>query len=309
MTAFASLLGHEAARATLRRLYRSGPGPHTLLLSGPEGVGRKVVARWLAALLNCEAADPDARPCGTCATCRRVAADEDVDVRVLEPAHTTRSGRSRRRPEITIDQLVERAQGDPDPLGPWLARRPRGRRRVAILDHAETLNPHAANAFLKVLEEPPRWAVAVLVAPGPDALLPTVASRCVHLRLGAVDTSAFADLAPHPAQRLGQPGPLLRARADPEAFASAVEATRAFLDALDRDLGSALAAAEALARQGSPATEETPLALLREPLRGWSPAHYAAAVDALERCEAALASYANPSLALTVLALELRALR
>jgi hypothetical protein len=180
---------------------------------------------------------------------------------------------------------------------------------VAILDHAETLNPHAANAFLKVLEEPPRWAVAVLVAPGPDALLPTVASRCVHLRLGAVDTSAFADLAPHPALRLGQPGPLLRARADPESFASAADATRALLDALDRDLGSALTAAEEFARQGSQATEGTPLALLREPLRGWAPARYAAAIDALERCEAALASYANPTLALAVLALELRALR
>lgn len=309
MTAIDGVLGHDAARATLRRLYRSGPGPHTLLLSGPEGVGRRVVALWLAALLNCEAADPEARPCGTCATCRRVAADEDVDVRVLEPAQTTRSGRSRRRPEITIDQLVERVQGDPDPLGPWLARRPRGRRRVAILDHAETLNPHAANAFLKVLEEPPRWAVAVLVAPGPDALLPTVASRCVHLRLGAVDTSAFADLAPHPALRLGQPGPLLRARADPETFTAAVEEARAFLDALDRDLGTALAAAEALARSGAATPGQGPLAMLREPLRGWGAARYAAAIDALERCEGALASYANPALAFSVLALELRALR
>ncbi len=178
--------------------------------------------------------------------------------------------------------------------------------RVAILDHAEALNAGAANAFLKVLEEPPRWALIVLLAPAPDALLPTVASRCTALRLGTVDTANFADVAPHPALRLGLPGPLLAARADPEAFAAARGAAETFLQGIRGDLLSALQAADALAREV--AASGDPLALLREPLRELPPARYARAADALDRCEAALDAYAQPALALAVLALELRPL-
>lgn len=300
------ILGHEGARTTLRRLYRDGDGPHTLALCGPEGVGRRPVGRWLAALLNCRAERPAERPCGRCEACRRHARGEDPDLREVGPAETTRSGRSRRRLELTIDQLVPRPQGDPDPLAPWLARRPVGRRRVALIDHAETLNAAAANAFLKVLEEPPPWAVVVLVAPGPDALLPTVASRCVCVRLGAVDTAAFADLAPHPALRLGQPGPLLEARRDPEATAALRSAVDAFVAALDGPLSDAMEAARALAAVSEDGAADPPTGWLREPWRDGPPAAYAAALDAIERCEAALAAYVNPTLAFTVLALELR---
>src|SRR5690606_39542988 len=68
-------------------------------------------------------------------------------------------------------------------LGPWLALRPVGRWRVGVIDRAETLTEEAANAFLKTLEEPPSRSVIILIAPGPDALLATVASRCTVVRL------------------------------------------------------------------------------------------------------------------------------
>jgi DNA polymerase III subunit delta' len=265
------------------------------------------VARWLAATLNCEAADAATRPCGHCSSCRALAAGEHPDVREVAPSQTTRSGRQRRQLEITIDQLVARPNADPDPLGPWLERRPRYARRVGIIDHAEALNVSAANAFLKMLEEPPPWAVIVLVATGPDALLPTVASRCATVRLGAVDVRSFTDLERHPAFRLGLPGPLLRAREEETDYRALQDDVERLIDALDGGLREALDAAEALAKRLDRSAVVAPMALLREALRNLPPSAYAAALDAVERCEHALEAYANPPLALTALALDLRA--
>ena len=300
-----SLLGHDRERTRLRELYEGGRGPHTLLLCGPEGVGRRPLARWLAALVNCAEDDVRRRPCGQCDSCRQVASGEDPDVREIGPERETRGGRSKRRSEIRIDQLVPRPQGDPDPVAPWLWGRPRRRMRVAILDHAEALNAGAANAFLKVLEEPPRWALIVLLAPAPDALLPTVASRCTALRLGTVDTANFADVAPHPALRLGLPGPLLAARADPEAFAAARGAAETFLQGIRATSERPPGGRRARTRGGGQRRSARPAA--RAAARA-PPARYARAADALDRCEAALDAYAQPALALAVLALELRPL-
>ncbi len=265
------------------------------------------MARWLAAALNCEAPDAAARPCGHCSSCRAQAAGEHPDVREVTPSQTTRSGRQRRQLEITIDQLVTRPNADPDPLGPWLEHRPRFARRVGIIDHAEALNASAANAFLKMLEEPPPWAVIVLVATGPDALLPTVASRCATVRLGAVDVSSFADLERHPGFRLGLPGPLVRAREEETDYRALQDDVDRLIDALDGELREAIDAAEALAKRLDRSEVVAPMALLREALRKAPPSAYAAALDAVERCENALEAYVSPPLALVALALDLRA--
>jgi DNA polymerase III delta prime subunit len=225
----------------------------------------------------------------------------------VAPSLTTRSGRQRRQLEITIDQLVRRANADPDPLGPWLERRPRYARRVGIIDHAEALNVSAANAFLKMLEEPPAWAVIVLIATGPEALLPTVASRCATVRLGAVDVGTFAGLERHPAYRLGLPGPLARAREEGAAYHDVQEEVDRLVDALGGELQEAFEAADAVAKRLDGTDVVAPLTLLREALRGLSAPAYASALDAVERCERALAAYANPGLALTALTLDLRA--
>ena len=88
----------------------------------------------------------------------------------LKPPRKT--GKRSRNVQLRIDDLVWRANGNPAPLGPWLETRPRFRRRVGVIDSAETLNPQAANAFLKFLEEPPSYTVIILIAPSPQAVLP-----------------------------------------------------------------------------------------------------------------------------------------
>jgi DNA polymerase-3 subunit delta' len=291
MTAAGPTLDAWGQEAVVRRLeegLRSGTAQRTLLFSGPEGVGRRRAAAWLCAYLNCLAPE-QARPCGACASCVAVAAGRSLDYKEVAPAGTSKSGRAKLRAEISIDQLVPRDQpgADPDPLGPWLAARPHGRYRVGVIDDAHAMNVHAANAFLKTLEEPPAHAFVVLVAPGPEALLPTVASRALNLRFGAVPV-ADAEMA--------------------EARAAAEEV----LASVEGDMLHALEGAEDLAKAVSAAhdasAEPGPTGWLRELLRELPPDDYAAALELLDEYEGALAAYANASLASATLALRLRAL-
>lgn len=130
-------------------------------------MGKRTAARAFAMALNCAVQEGPAGggACGACASCRRIAAGLHPDVRVLEPAGK----------EFRIEQVRE--------LCRELALKPyEGRYRVALLVGAERLNPHAANALLKVLEEPPERTVIVLTAPQGADLLPTIVSRCRQLR-------------------------------------------------------------------------------------------------------------------------------
>ncbi len=316
MSALGSLvpLGHTGTLQGLKELWAGGKGPRTLLFAGPESVGRRPAARWLAAYVNC-ARRPDA-PCLECESCRLLAAGAHPDLKEVTPALTTGSGRAKRSLEIRIDQLVPRERGEPEPLGPWLLTRPRFNVRVGIIDHAEAMNAAAGNSLLKLLEEPPSWALVILIAPGPEAVLPTVASRSSTVRFSPVAQEELASLpgvAPdHPAVRLGQPGLLLgTAGGEPPADGGAApEAAHALLGSLGGSLTDTLQAAEELAATLSTGDAEAgglgALAWLRHALRGESPAAYAAALDAIDACEEALAHYAQASLASTVLALELR---
>lgn len=313
-------VGHDAVLTELTRLWGAGRGPRTLLFAGPQHVGRRLAARWLCALVNCSERAPGAGPCGGCESCRLLAAGTHPDLKEVAPAATTGSGRAKRDPEIRIDQLVRREQGDPEPLGPWLVTRPRYRVRVGVIDQAGSMNAAAANSFLKMLEEPPAWALVVLVAAGPEELLPTVASRCVTIRFGAVDPAAAlhalgtdvaaAALEGHPALRLGQPGALLSSLDAALATEAARAAARAFASALTGDLLEALTGAEGLAKAVAAAADAGtlpgPLGWLRELLRDRPPAAYAAALDEIDACERAIAAYAQVPLACAVLALRLR---
>lgn len=307
--------GQDAALDVLRQLAARGErAPRTLLLAGPEGVGRRAVARWYATLLNCAAGLDD--PCGRCAACRAMGPDADgriasTDYLEVTPAATTRDGRAARRPQVRIDQLVPRERSDVDePLGPWLARPPAYRHRVGVIVRAEALTEEAANAFLTTLEAPPRHATVVLVASGPDALLPTVASRCTVVRLLPAEAppAVRERLAPHPALRLGRPDAWRAALADAGASAARRAAVDAFMAALDGELGDAFAAAEALADHWPHGDDEVP-GLLREAWRGRGPEAYVRGDAATAALEEAWAAYAHRDLALRAWVLELRSRR
>jgi DNA polymerase-3 subunit delta' len=172
---------HEAVWKTLlRKLDRL---PQALLFHGPQGVGKLALAEHFVKLLLCEAPAPKTEPCGACDACRWFAAGHHPDVRFVEPEAIARTSaseeeegaaRSGSKPstEIKVDQVRELA--DFLNIGSH-----RGALRVAIVQPAEDMNPHAANALLKSLEEPPSGAAFVLVSHRPARLLPTLRSRCI----------------------------------------------------------------------------------------------------------------------------------
>src|SRR5512142_3430061 len=161
---FAAIEGHEGPVTILKRALANRTLAHAYLVSGAEGIGKKMTALALAAALNCPERGPDGG-CGLCPSCRKVASGGHPDVHLLAPDGE----------EIKIDQ-IRKVQAD-------LSLRPfEGAKKVLIVDFAERMNPASANAFLKTLEEPPGDALIILVTAMPQGLLPTIRSRCQELR-------------------------------------------------------------------------------------------------------------------------------
>jgi len=172
-----ALLGHGAAEAALAQAARSGRLPHAILIGGPRGIGKATLAyrfaRWLladgAAGQGAGLAVDPAHPAA-----RRIASGGHADLFTVERQWDPK--RKRLRSEIIAEDA--RAIADFFHLTPA-----EGGWRIAIVDGAEEMNRTAANGILKILEEPPRQALLLLVSHAPGRLLPTIRSRCRTLKL------------------------------------------------------------------------------------------------------------------------------
>jgi DNA polymerase III delta' subunit len=178
----------ERAVAIIRQALRSGRLSHAYLFEGPEGVGKELAARALAARLLCQTPDllPDADACGGCRSCQLLARDNHPDFhlihRGLHRFHPDRAVRARKGLFLGVELiryfLIEPATRKPA-IGPY---------RVFVLREAERMNEEAQNALLKTLEEPPGPACLVLVTASADRLLPTIRSRCQSVPFGPLPT-------------------------------------------------------------------------------------------------------------------------
>jgi DNA polymerase-3 subunit delta' len=203
-------LGNERIVTALRGALRSNRVPHALLFTGPRGVGKFTLARMFAQAANCERLSDDF--CGECATCQRIS--QLADSRSLLERGLVERGESADAATVERVPLILQSHPDvwalvPDPvrLKSPVARpmlrvgqlravqraayfQPMGRRRVFILDGAETMRWDVANVFLKILEEPPGSATLILTAPSPYALLPTIVSRCLQFHFAPLPQAA-----------------------------------------------------------------------------------------------------------------------
>jgi DNA polymerase III delta prime subunit len=201
------LTGHSGLRTRLAHAVAKGALPQVILFTGPAGVGKQRLSLWLAQLVLCERRGSE--PCGECRTCRLVGTLSHPDVHWFIPVPRPKASDPDKQVEEAAQSLAQalderRSQplyGESDGMASHsvatvrlLQRRAaltsvEGGRRVFIIGEADRLvaqeaSPEAANALLKLLEEPPAGSLFVLTTVEPRRLLPTVRSRAVTLRLG-----------------------------------------------------------------------------------------------------------------------------
>ncbi|MBX4938973.1 DNA polymerase III subunit delta' [Rhizobium binae] len=186
------LFGHEEAEAFLAQSYRSGKGHHAILIEGPQGIGKATLAFRFA---NHVLSHPDP------ATAPETIGDPDPDSAVsrqivsgashnlLHLARPVDEKTGKVKSAITVDEVRRAGKffSQTSGTGNW---------RIVIIDPADDMNRNAANAILKILEEPPKRALFLVLSHAPGRLLPTIRSRCLPLKLSPLsDDALFAALA------------------------------------------------------------------------------------------------------------------
>ncbi len=166
-----NITGQPRAKRFLKQIQRRDHIPHALLFTGMAGIGRKRMAREFSKALNC-LAPRDFDACDECAQCRKMAGGRHPDFLWIESETTV----------IKIDQI--RGMRDRLRFRPF-----EGKWRVVVIEDAQKLKEEAANSLLKILEEPPGRNLFILLTLEPRMLLPTIVSRCCHVRFQPLEDS------------------------------------------------------------------------------------------------------------------------
>jgi DNA polymerase III subunit delta' len=200
---FREFHGNTEVVQRLREMVAGERFPHSIILAGPQGAGKYTLALMLARALNClNPVQTEGLPdfCGVCENCRRIGEAEDLDARFAEAVEAREGLREtdKRETRIFVQPHPDVLIVPPDPpqmmikvdqvrhVNTTIRYKPaEARRRVFIFTDSAFMK-EAANALLKVLEEPPEFASILLLTRNPGELLPTIRSRCVSFALGAL---------------------------------------------------------------------------------------------------------------------------
>lgn len=161
---FETLLGNDQLKQNLAESLAKGRISHFYLISGPEGSGKHTLAKLLSSAILCRG---HRRPCGTCDPCRKIQSGSHPDfITVDDPEKKT----------VTVD-LIRQARSD------IYVQPNESDYKIYLFPRAQDMGLPGQNALLKVLEEPPKYGVFLLLTDNPDKLLPTVRSRCTELKM------------------------------------------------------------------------------------------------------------------------------
>lgn len=194
------LLGHEAAEKALLDAFNSGRMAHAWLISGPRGIGKATLAYRFARFVLAQGGQAPAGPslfgdAPTAPASLYLAPESPVFQRTAAGGHADLFVVQRRVDEKTGKLKGEIVVDDVRGIGAFMSMTAaEGGWRVAVIDAADEMNINAANAVLKVLEEPPKGALLLLVSHNPGRLLPTIRSRCRRLTLQPLPEAAVAEL-------------------------------------------------------------------------------------------------------------------
>ena len=176
MLGFQDMIGHEGIKEHFYSAMRTGKISHAYILSGEAGMGKKTLAGALALSLLCEKGGTE--PCMECHSCRQVLSGNHPDL--IYVTHEKPAS-------IGVDEIREQIN-DTIQIRPY-----NGGHKIYIVDEAEKMTVQAQNALLQTIEEPPAYAILLLLTTNADLFLPTILSRCVQLKLKPLKDSAVRD--------------------------------------------------------------------------------------------------------------------
>lgn len=172
---FKSVVGQHALVNTLKNAVKSGRLAHSYLFCGQRGVGKTTMARIFAKAINCEHLTADGEPCNECESCRAFNEQRSLNIIELDAASNNSVDDIR---QLTDQVLVPPVTG---------------RYRVFIVDEVHMLSAAAFNAFLKTLEEPPKYVIFILATTERQKILPTILSRCQKYDFQRITPSDIAE--------------------------------------------------------------------------------------------------------------------
>lgn len=164
---FAGLLGNEDLKKRLSASIGAGKNSHCYLICGPEGSGKRTLASLIAQALQCEGSGA---PCGVCNACRKVQKGIHPDVITVDDPE---------KKSVQVE-LSRQVQADA------YVRPNEGKKKIYLIPRAQLMTNEAQNALLKLIEEPPHYAVFLFLTTNAEKLLPTVRSRSAELRMKPV---------------------------------------------------------------------------------------------------------------------------
>lgn len=168
MGGFKDVVGHKNIIQYIGNAVTSGAISHAYILNGERGSGKKLLANLFAMSLQCQKRDEDGDACGKCQSCKQAVSGNQPDIiRVTHEKPTT----------ISVDDIREQVNNDIQ-IKPYSSPY-----KIYIIAEADMMSVQAQNALLKTIEEPPEYAVIILLTENAETLLPTIRSRCVMLKL------------------------------------------------------------------------------------------------------------------------------